>query len=35
MSVNISGVPVKTAKATQDGRIVGANPARLKITLIR
>jgi len=30
MSVNISGVPEKTAKATQDGRIAGGNPASIE-----
>jgi len=30
MSLNISGVPGKNAKPTQDGRIVGGNPARIE-----
>jgi hypothetical protein len=29
-SVNISGVPFNTAKPTQDGRIVGGNPAQIE-----
>jgi hypothetical protein len=31
MSVNISGAPTKTAKPTQDGRIVGGNSARIEV----
>ena len=30
MSVNISGVPGKTAKPTQDGRFVSGYPARIE-----
>ena len=30
MSVNVSGVPSKTAKPTQDGRVVGGFSARIE-----
>jgi len=30
LSVNVSGVPSKTAKPTQDGRVVGGFSARIE-----